>query len=158
MLHSLKIKPRKSWDSVAIEKLVKIYKDGLSRSHRVEHDLEEIEKHATIRKFKQRNFSINLGKKTLNCLEREAHQMVKRRAVDFVNTAYKISANKETPGLITDEDLDKIANGPKQCKKKIGRYNFTLPARKIPLGTNKKSEDLMELEVSADKYTSKSTP
>ena len=64
MLRALKVKPAKNWDKVAITKLVRMYRDGPNRCTKIIDDLNVMEKHATIRQFKQRNFSVNLGKKT----------------------------------------------------------------------------------------------
>ena len=58
MMRALKIKPRKNWDRLAVTKLVKMYKDGPSRSSKIVDKLDSMEKHATIRKCKARGLSV----------------------------------------------------------------------------------------------------
>ena len=48
-LRALKIKPRKNWDRIAVNKLVRMYKDGPSRSSKIVDKLDILEKHAKIR-------------------------------------------------------------------------------------------------------------
>ena len=58
MMRALKIKPRKNWDKLSVTKLVRMYKDGPSRSSKIVDKLESMEKHATIRKCKARGLSV----------------------------------------------------------------------------------------------------
>ena len=49
MMRALKIKPRKNRDRIAVNKLVRMYKDGPSRSSKIVDKLDILEKHAKIR-------------------------------------------------------------------------------------------------------------
>ena len=70
MMRALKIKPRKNWDRLSVTKLVRMYKDGPSRSSKIVDKLDSMEKHATIRKCKARNFSVE-DRKTQSSAFRE---------------------------------------------------------------------------------------
>ena len=70
MMRALKIKPRKNWDKLSVTKLVKMYKEGPSRSSKIVDKLEDMEKHATIRKCKARGLSVK-DRRTLSSKRRD---------------------------------------------------------------------------------------
>ena len=94
MMRALKIKPRKNWDKISVTKLVKMYRDGPSRSSKIVDKLDIMEKHATIRKFKARDFSVK-DRKTQSSARRDNIQLEKRKMIEFDKVTYKISANKK---------------------------------------------------------------
>ena len=94
MMRALKIKPRKNWDRIAVNKLVRMYKDGPSRSSKIVDKLDILEKHAKIRKVKTRDFSV-IDKKTQSSALRDSIQMEKRRIIEFGKMVGKSSAIKK---------------------------------------------------------------
>ena len=126
MMRALKIKPRKNWDRTAITKLVKMYKDGPSRSSKIVDKLEIMEKHATIRKVRTRDFSI-IDKKTQSSALRDSIQIEKRRIIEFDQLVNKMSANKKQQNHISQEEYQMLVDGPERAKKEYRLYGLPEP-------------------------------